>query len=129
MYRMERSTQGLWSKPEFFGSEGEVVWQYGEHDGKFFASSYNGKTYSIDLGEINLHFNVSKDGKVWEAVNPEIPATYNGGISEVGWAFDLNGSKVIRLKILNIALRSYMRTFFHLIRNALGSWTKRAWRL
>ena len=129
MYRMERSTQGLWSKPEFFGNEGEVVWQYGEHDGKFFASSYNGKTYSIDLGEINLHFNVSKDGIVWEPVNLEIPATYNGGISEVGWAFDLNGSTVIRFKILNIALRSYMRTFFHFIRNALGSWTKRAWRL
>ena len=94
MYRMERSIDGTWSKPEHFGADGEVVWQYGRHGDFYYASSYNGQTYSVTLGEIDLHFNVSQDGKVWEPVAQEKPVTYNGGISEVGWAFDLNGTRV-----------------------------------
>ena len=32
------------------------------------------------------------DGIEWNPVNEDRPATYNGGISEIGWTFDLEGN-------------------------------------
>lgn len=36
--------------------------------------------------------NTSNDGLNWEPVQSEIPVSYVGGGSEVGWNFDLNGN-------------------------------------
>ena len=44
------------------------------------------------MGGIDQHFNKSSDGINWEPVNPENEVPYRGGISEIGWAFDLEGN-------------------------------------
>ena len=55
--------------------------------------SYAGEHYTInEMGGIDQHFNKSSDGINWEPVNPENEVTYRGGISEIGWAFDLDGN-------------------------------------
>ena len=55
--------------------------------------SYAGEHYTINqMGGIDQHFNKSSDGINWEPVNPENEVPYRGGISEIGWAFDLDGN-------------------------------------
>ena len=44
------------------------------------------------MGGIDQHFNHSSDGVNWEPINPENEVPYRGGISEIGWAFDLDGN-------------------------------------
>ena len=44
------------------------------------------------LGGYYNRFNKSTDGLNWEAVNPDKPIVYEGGISEVGWAYDIDGN-------------------------------------
>ena len=40
----------------------------------------------------SLRFNQSTDGLEWSAENDSKPTVYEGGISEVGWTYDLNGN-------------------------------------
>ncbi len=63
------------------------------HDGQAYAVSYVGSHYSVEQKEnIRLFINKTKDGIHWEPVGGEAtPFVYEGGISEVGWHFDLNG--------------------------------------
>ena len=68
----------------FYLKTGEVLWQYGFHNEKYYVSSYAGEHYSINLGNVDLFFNTSTDGVTWEPVDENIPVTYHGGISEVG---------------------------------------------
>ena len=39
------------------GKAGEVLWQIGYENGKFYSSSYSGEHYTIELGQVDLHFN------------------------------------------------------------------------
>lgn len=38
-----------------------------------------------------MYFNKSSDGVKWEPCDPNNPVIYVGGISEIGWMFDLQG--------------------------------------
>ena len=40
----------------------------------------------------SLRFNQSTDGIEWSAVDSNKPIVYEGGISEVGWTYDLDGN-------------------------------------
>ena len=80
----ENNLKNKSAQPEPFGQDGEVLWQYGFHNEKYYASSYAGEHYSINLGNVDLFFNTSTDGVTWEPVDENIPVTYHGGISEVG---------------------------------------------
>lgn len=54
--------------------------------------SYRGTHYKLDLGGINLFFNKTTDGINWEPVQSEYEAVVtDGGSSEVGWSFTLEG--------------------------------------
>jgi hypothetical protein len=61
-------------------------------NGTAYASSYSGNHYDPASSNIDVFFNYSTDGKTWFPVNPDIPVLYNGGVSELGWAFDDEGN-------------------------------------
>ena len=74
------------------GQPGEVIWQVQHAGSNLYTTSYIGKTYQFELpADINLHFNKSSDtdGASWEPVNLDQEIIYNGGISELGWSFDI----------------------------------------
>jgi hypothetical protein len=91
VYRMQKETSG-WTDPEPIAEPGEVMWQFTEENGTHYVSSYFGEHYTINLGSIVQHFNKSIDGINWEPADPENVISYTGGISEVGFAFDLEGN-------------------------------------
>ncbi|CAG5109412.1 Oidioi.mRNA.OKI2018_I69.chr2.g3957.t1.cds [Oikopleura dioica] len=88
VYRMQREGNS-WSEPEAIVEPGEVMWQFSEENGTHFVSSYFGEHYTANLGSIVLHFNKSADGISWEPADEQNIISYSGGISEVGFAFDL----------------------------------------
>merc|ERR1712131_574709 len=84
---------GQWSEPEQGLKEGEIIWQMAFERGTYYSCSYAGEHYTItQMGGIDQHFNKSSDGVNWEPVNSENEVPYRGGISEIGWAFDLDGN-------------------------------------
>ena len=48
--------------------------------------------FQVILELFSLRFNQSTDGIKWSAVDSNKPIVYEGGISEVGWTYDLNGN-------------------------------------
>ena len=75
-----------------FTNINQVRWQVNYQNGRYHASSYFGNGYTVELGGYHLRFNTSVDGLNWTAVNQDKPIVYEGGISEVGWTYDLDGN-------------------------------------
>ena len=91
VYRMQKQ-ESVWTDPEPMAEPGEVMWQFTEENGTHYVTSYFGEHYTINLGSIVQHFNKSIDGINWEPADAENVISYTGGISEVGFAFDLEGN-------------------------------------
>lgn len=53
--------------------------------------SYLGDHYGLEFPKIKVYFNKSQDGIHWTPVDEKNPVIYVGGISEIGWMFDLRG--------------------------------------
>ena len=94
MQRMQYISKGKWSEKEAWAQIGEIAWQYNMKDGEAYTVSYVGSHYSVEQKEnIRLYLNKTKDGINWEPVGgDQTPFVYEGGISEVGWYFDLDGN-------------------------------------
>ena len=75
------------------------MWQGNYENGTYHASSYAGNHYTINLGEVDLRFNTSTDGLNWMPINNDKTIVYHGGISEVGWAYDLDGNVWGKLRV------------------------------
>jgi len=92
LLRVERKGLGDWTDAEQWGHLGEIVWEVVVENGTAYSVSYSGTHYSpnVNLGDVNLFLNRSQDGLNWSPVGKTI--VYNGGISEVGWYFDLQGN-------------------------------------
>jgi len=94
LFRSERLRPGEWTEPEIFGHKGEVVWDIVTENGTACAQSYSGD-YSTpgdaqDMGQLFMFFNCSTDGVSWAPAGKEW--TYYGGLTELGWYFDLEGN-------------------------------------
>ena len=110
LYRMENLAVGVWTGPEKYGHEGEVVWEIVkvtqtrfkfrsflfilsfQENGTAYSQSYSGQ-YGLpgdgtDLGQLDMFLNVSTDGVSWEQAGSS-NITYHGGLTEVGFSFDL----------------------------------------
>ncbi len=82
---------GQWSEIETWATPTEVPWQYGWHNGSFFVTSYMGSHYDVvTTPNVTVFFNTSVDAVTWTPTNPA--GVYQGGASETGWEFDLNGT-------------------------------------
>lgn len=93
MYHMRYFSPGNWSQPEVWGQPEEIPWQLGVFNGTAYTSSYVGNHYSLtNRPNISVFLNESTDGWNWQPVSPDAPVVYQGGVSEVGWAFDLSGT-------------------------------------
>jgi hypothetical protein len=78
----------VWGQPH------EVPWQLGATaSGRIYATSYEGTHYSItNRPDVRVFFNYSDDaGLSWTPANESAGYVYHGGVSEVGWTFDLSG--------------------------------------
>ena len=56
LFRMQRQDVGVWSEPELFGHQGEVVWELVKENGTAYSQSYSGE-YGLpgdgtDLGKM-----------------------------------------------------------------------------
>lgn len=93
MWRKEYlGTTGNWTKQEPWAQYGEIAWQYNVENGTAYVGSYSGFKYNLfGLGNASVRLNKSSDGVHWESVDNEHPISYTGGVSEVGWAYDLQG--------------------------------------
>jgi len=91
LLRIFRKGFQSWTEPEVWGHSGEIAWQLRAINNTAWATSYSGDHYG-PTGNITVYFNYTNDGINWKPVNSEIPEVYVGGVSEVGWQFDLNGN-------------------------------------
>lgn len=101
-WRMYYQGPRKWSAPEKWGQAHEVPWQLGVFNGTAFATSYEGSHYSIlNRPDVYVFFNQSTDGRTWTPLNATRPGpngttvgghVYEGGVSEVGWEFSLDGT-------------------------------------
>ncbi|MBC7387002.1 MAG: hypothetical protein H7301_12685 [Cryobacterium sp.] len=92
MLRTIRDEKGSWSDLSAFGPPGEVPWEMKVFQNQLYMTSYSGDHYSAGMSNIEVHFNVSKDGMVWRPANEKIPVVYRGGVSEVGFDFSDDGT-------------------------------------
>ncbi len=92
IWRTFRRELGDWSAPEILLDEPEVPWDVKKRSGKIWMTSYQGKHYSPDPeAGIQVHFKQSTDGLNWRLVD-DAPFVYAGGVSEVAFEFDADGS-------------------------------------
>ncbi len=92
IWRVFRRGLGDWSAPEVLLDEPEVPWDVKKRSGKIWMTSYQGEHYSPDPDAgIQVHFKQSEDGIDWRLVE-DAPFVYAGGVSEVAFEFDSDGS-------------------------------------
>lgn len=92
MWHMRRTGAGAWSTPEVFGRPGEIPWTIKVRGGVAYMTSYTGNHYQTEESALDVYFSRSDDGWTWEPVNPQQPVVYHGGVSEVAFEFDADGS-------------------------------------
>jgi len=92
LLRMSRTGFGDWTDPEEWGHKGECTWQFNNFNNTAYSLSFSGTEGVTSFGNVNLFLNQSNDGITWKPISDDKPIVYEkGGISEVGWAFDLFG--------------------------------------
>ncbi len=92
LWRTRRLGPAQWSDLEVLTDAGEVPWDVKVHDGVAYRTSYMGEHYGAgDTSEIAVFFKQSTDGTTWTDVGGR-DHVYFGGVSEVAFEFDLDGS-------------------------------------
>ena len=91
LWQIYLDKSGKWSTLQAVGDGGEVPWEVKVRGNMAWMSSYEGPHYQVGESKIALHFKKSSDGLRWEDVDPKHKALYVGGVSEVGFEFDLAG--------------------------------------
>jgi hypothetical protein len=93
IWRIERIGAGRWTVPERVLDAGEVPWDMKVRGGRAYMTSYLGVHYGSGPGEIDVLFRASDDGLAWAPVRAGAgAAVYHGGVSEVAFEFDADGS-------------------------------------
>jgi hypothetical protein len=92
IWRIERLGEAKWSAQETLRMPGEIAWDIKERGGVAYMTSYQGNHYSADESAIEVYFSKSQDGLTWEPVDPSQPIQYFGGVSEVAFELDVDGS-------------------------------------
>src|SRR5262249_6438481 len=92
MRRVVRGPDGRWSEPEAFGEPGEIPWEMKTHAGRAYLSSYLGGHYDPRGSPLSLKLQVSDDGLHWKPADEAKPVLYRGGLSELAFEFDADGT-------------------------------------
>lgn len=92
LWRTTRRGPHDWTPLERAGEDGEVLWGLKVRGGKAWMTSYAGGHYDQGLSTLEVRFKVSTDGVNFVPVNPARPVVYTGGVSEVAFEFDTDGS-------------------------------------
>jgi len=91
LFRITRQGFQQWSEPDQWGQPGEIAWQLKYTNTTAYATSYIGDHYGVD-SNLQVYFNYTTDGFNWKPFNVTNPTMYYGGVSEVGWEFDIDGN-------------------------------------
>jgi len=91
-YRSTRLATSNWQAVSPILGAGEIIWDLKKRYGSYYLTSYSGPHYDI-FGEsrIQAHFKKTQDGVNFENV-AGVPFIYQGGVSEIGFEFDLLGN-------------------------------------
>lgn len=92
MWRTVRNGARDWTELEQWGEEHEVPWAFQVEGEKAYLTTYLGHHYGLEPGVVETRFYVSDDGLEWSPVGEGGPVVYEGGVSEVGFAFDGEGN-------------------------------------
>lgn len=91
-WRMTLKKDGTWSELEQWGEAAEVSWNYKVRGGVAWRTSYKGAHYEFgNVPDIAARFTRSTDGLTWSPVKGD-GAVYRGGVSEMAFEFDEDGS-------------------------------------
>lgn len=92
IWRTRRLAAGQWSELELFIDRPEVPWDLKARDGRVWLTSYQGDHYGAGaVSDIRVFFRYSEDGSHFTPVD-NAPWVYRGGVSEVAFEFDTDGS-------------------------------------
>ncbi|MBN2497269.1 MAG: exo-alpha-sialidase [Deltaproteobacteria bacterium] len=91
VWRTFRIAQGEWTAPEKLFDAPLVPWDVKLRSGRAWMSAYAGEHYTGELGELEVYFQCSDDGRSWQPVG-SAERVYRGGVSEVAFEFDADGS-------------------------------------
>lgn len=92
MWKTRRLGPGDWSDLEVMVDAPVVPWDVKTRAGRAYMTSYQGNHYEVEaLPEIEVYFDSSLDGDTWTRVE-DVPFVYKGGVSEVAFEFDEDGS-------------------------------------
>lgn len=95
--KMVRGTDGIWSEPDWWGSDTFIPWRIHTWQGRPHMTGYTGGGDVYDVGElpqIDVMFLASEDGVDWAGVDPDKPVVFSGGGSETAFSFLADGSLV-----------------------------------
>lgn len=92
LLRTRRTGLAEWSAIEVLTDASEVPWDVKVRDGIAYRTSYQGEHYGAgETSEVSVFFKQSTDGAAWTLVDGK-PFVYFGGVSEVAFEFDVDGS-------------------------------------
>jgi hypothetical protein len=91
LWRTVRGADGAWGAPEVVVDGYEVPWDVKPRGGAAWMTSYAGEHYGGRDAVVRVFFSRSLDGDRWERVGGA-PFVYEGGVSEVAFEFDADGS-------------------------------------
>jgi len=92
MWRTTRVGTGTWTGLETFGEPHSVLWDMKVRNGLGWLTTYLGPHYDAGPGELDVFFFNTSDGYTWQPVDVSHPVVYHGGVSEVAFEFDTDGS-------------------------------------
>ncbi|MFH2008596.1 MAG: hypothetical protein ABI333_18560 [bacterium] len=91
MWRLYRHGFADWTEPEIFVDRYEVPWRVKVRNDTAYMTSYAGEHYGGGDAIVEVYFKQSTDGDTWQLVDDQ-PYVYAGGVSEVAFEFDADGS-------------------------------------
>lgn len=92
MWRTTRRAARDWGALVAWGDEGEIPWCLKVRGGQAFLTTYIGEHYGMGLSRIDVRFLRAADGISFVPVRTGMPVVYRGGVSEVAFEFDRDGS-------------------------------------
>ncbi len=93
MWRTQRRPDGTWTEPVTFGRPEAVPWDIKLRGGVGYMTSDAGNHYTASPeSTIEVYFEKTLNGIDWSPVDPQQVVSYRGGVSEVAFEFDEDGS-------------------------------------
>lgn len=92
IWRTTRNDLGDWTVPVVHSDAEEVLWDVKVRGGVAYMGSYIGNHYEAGESAIDVFLKRSEDGVSWVHVDAAKPSLYRGGVSEIAYELDEDGT-------------------------------------